>query len=80
MQKSPATVLEWGGIKPVRLIFTHYIANKMKGGSIPRLLEICAIYVMCRNVNLFHFCLEPFFKLFLFQDEREIPAAARITV
>lgn len=52
----------------------------MKGGSIPRLLEICAIYVMCRNVNLFNFCLEPFL-LFLFQDEkREIPAAARITV
>jgi hypothetical protein len=34
---------------------------------------------MCRNVNLFNFCLEPFL-LFLFQDEREIPAAARITV
>ncbi len=54
----------------------------MKGGSIPRLLEICAIYVMCRNVNLFNFSLEPFllFLLFLFQDESEIPAAARITV
>jgi hypothetical protein len=69
-----------GGIKPVRLIFTHY-SQQMKGGSIPRLLEICRLpFTSCVAMSIYSISVLNLFYYFYSKTKEKIPAAARITV